>query len=247
MKGPQWETYHTTGIKEKYLFRYMSLQHLFDFLQTGNMHLSRLDTFADKLEGIAIGSLGSGGIFKRILEGNSTKLETLRNKLQQTQKCNYASCWYLADRESIAMWELYAKQGLAIRFERSQFQKLIKSRLETNVTLSKYKRLAAGRVVYQNFLNDDNETLKYLAFRKDESFSHEREYRFVLTTKTPGSQTGLKFSLGNFDGVNFKIFASPLTNESDFEILSRMLKKISNSISLECSELKPWYDFIKSS
>jgi hypothetical protein len=50
--GMKWNTYHTKEIKEKYVYRYLTIEKLVDFLETNSIYLSRLDKFEDNLENI---------------------------------------------------------------------------------------------------------------------------------------------------------------------------------------------------
>jgi hypothetical protein len=49
----KWETYHTKEINQKYVYRYLTLEKLVDFLETGELYLTRLDKFEDNLENIS--------------------------------------------------------------------------------------------------------------------------------------------------------------------------------------------------
>jgi hypothetical protein len=48
----KFETYHTKKLAEKYVYRYLTIDKLIDFLDTNSLYLSRLDTFEDNLENI---------------------------------------------------------------------------------------------------------------------------------------------------------------------------------------------------
>ena len=48
----KWDTYNTRTINEKYVYRYVTIEKLIDFLSTNSIYLSRLDTFEDNLENI---------------------------------------------------------------------------------------------------------------------------------------------------------------------------------------------------
>ena len=47
-----WDTYHTKNISEKYVYRYVTIEKLIDFLVTNSIYLARLDTFEDNFENI---------------------------------------------------------------------------------------------------------------------------------------------------------------------------------------------------
>ena len=48
----KWDTHHTKEITEKYVYRYLTIEKLIDFLDTNSIYLARLDTFEDNLENI---------------------------------------------------------------------------------------------------------------------------------------------------------------------------------------------------
>lgn len=166
-----WKTYHTKGIKQKYIYRYVTIEKLIDFLETNSLFLSRLDKFEDNLENIEPYDINElkfrtqtlskpedanpeipENHWTQIIENNRAELSAIQTKLNNQQKHRFVSCWILNDTESFAMWDIYGKAGFAIRFEREYFQKLIKDSIELQTApTSKIDLLVAGVVQYQNF------------------------------------------------------------------------------------------------
>lgn len=266
----QWDTYHTKNIKSNYLFRYMKSERLFEFLRAGGLSMSRMDQFKDKLEGIATGNIVSLGLLpllkkevkwnpslsKEQIESSkrtaTAHLLNARRQLNNIQSCNYVSCWYMADRESVAMWDLYAgmEDGIAIQVERKKLQQMVQSRLAKNQLPNNTHRVIAGKVVYHDFrrvhLKQNAHLMKYLSFRKDISFDHEKEYRFVLSVSAPNNTLKrYEYSLDPMDSLKIKIIANPRMQENVFTRIQEQIKGISSDLILHESEIKPWYEFMK--
>ena len=140
----KWETYHTKGIQQKYVYRYLTLEKLIDFLETGELYLTRLDKFEDNLENIIPYDINElkvrSGLtekpqnanpnipehhWDKLISDSRLALIRLQEKLKTEQKYRFVSCWILSDVESFAMWDIYGKAGFALRFERKYFQQLI--------------------------------------------------------------------------------------------------------------------------
>tara|TARA_R110002096_G_scaffold429096_1_gene641592 strand:- start:180 stop:995 length:816 start_codon:yes stop_codon:yes gene_type:complete len=265
MKKIKWQTYKTIGIKEKYTYRYLSLEKLIHFLETGSIYLSRLDKFEDNLEGISpyeIKDLLSnsdnaqqnliekphvvGEIWNSQIKKHKEIVKLIREKLIQNQKDKYVSCWILGDVESIGMWDLYGKNGFVIRFEKKTFQNLIKKNISHPRNINKNLELIiSGKVIYQNF--DEMETmekeslLKYSVFRKHLSFKHEKEYRVVGYSKD-SETTGIEYFLGNPNQLDFQILTSPRMNKFTFDTYKKILLKYINYTKISPSKLKIWLD-----
>jgi hypothetical protein len=45
-----WNTYHTKYITEAYLYKFLTVECLVDFLKTGKIWFARADTFLDQME-----------------------------------------------------------------------------------------------------------------------------------------------------------------------------------------------------
>lgn len=263
----KWDTYHTDGIKQKYVYRYLTLEKLVDFLETGELFLARLDKFEDNLENISPYDINElkvrSGLTENPQDANSnipdhqwaelirksrSGLVQIQKKLQIEQKHRFVSCWILNDVESFAMWDIYGKSGFAIRFERAYFQELIRtSRNNQQGTTNKIDLLVAGKVKYQNFddmISKEKESLlKFSVFRKHLSFNHESEYRIVGFVKEILKTSGLRYKLPNLESLKFDIIANPRLDSFQFDKYKGILKKYSQKHPLTESELKIWLEF----
>lgn len=264
----EWKTYQIEELKQKYVYRYMTIEKLIDFLDTGSLHLTRIDCFEDNLEGIEpYEILELGQIeFLKILSNSSNlnqkipkeiigsniqevrnNLRKVQNEIKERQQKIFVSCWILNDVESFAMWDTYGKTGFALKFEREYFLSLIQNSipLQTEPT-SKLELLIGGIVQYQNFdemhLKEEESRLPYSFFRKHLSFNHEIEYRIVGCGEDL-NVTGLKFKLTDLEDLDFEIIANPRLDQFQFGIYEDVLSKYSKKHTLKESKLKRWLNF----
>lgn len=262
-----WNTYHTRGTRKKYLYRYLSLEKLIHFIQTGCLFLSRLDRLDDGLEGISPYELNEIRVRQNLLYKpenanpkipdfqwdimiNSSRsiLKQIKIHLKDLQQKRFVSCWFLGDAESIGMWDLYAPKGFMLRFERTYFQNLIKQqRNKESNKLTEIDLIVAGRIVYQNFddmLTKEKESLlKYSVFRKHLTYQHEEEYRVVGFTSNESKQLGIEFSLGKIDDLDFHVFASPRMTSNSFKIYNDIFQHYTAKHKIHESLLKTWIEF----
>lgn len=262
-----WETYHTKGITETYVYRYVTIEKLIDFLETNSIFLSRLDKFEDNLENIEPYDINELRLrtqtlskpsnanpkitesqWTQIIENNKSELRAIQAKLTKQQKHRFVSCWILNNTESFAMWDIYGKAGFAIRFERKYFQKLIKDSISLqSEPTNKIDLLVAGVVQYQNFdqmlFTEEESLLKYSAFRKHQAFNHETEYRIIGFMKEILEIPGLKYKLPSIAELEFDLIANPRLDSFQFQKYKGIISKYSTKHQLKESELKIWLDF----
>lgn len=186
------------------LYRYITIDKLFDFLLNEHLPLVRLNIFEDRLEGVSIEHLRLnyisdelakniaewvGGSFKHLMGNvNPTKRNNLKEKRELFQNTNYANCWYINNHESVAMWQLYSgSDSVAIRIP---YKSLSNELIKKNFKLSgyNYQNLQFGNISYYKF-SDPVELGKIIiekevmGFIKDYSFQHEQEFRLMVQTK----------------------------------------------------------------
>jgi len=263
----KWNTYHTKGIKEKYVYRYITIEKLVDFLETHSIFLTRLDRFEDQLENIEPFDINELKVrsqtlekpedanpeisdvkWNEIIQTNKRVLKSLQQNLTLKQKHRFVSCWILNDVESFAMWDIYGKAGFAIRFEQEYFQNLIRESIKIqNKPTNKIELLVAGAVQYQNYdemlYKEEESLIKFSAFRKHLSFKHETEYRIVGFMKEILDVPGLKFNLPEIKKLKFDIIANPRLDSFQFNQYKSMISKYSKNHPLKESRLKRWLDF----
>lgn len=261
----KWDTHHTKEITEKYVYRYLTIEKLIDFLDTNSIYLARLDTFEDNLENIEPYDINelkfltlskpenanpeiSEQLWGDIIKKSIRKLKKIQDYLIKKQKKRFVSCWILSDVESFGMWDTYGKSGFVIRFDRNYFQKTIKESitLQTEPT-NKIDLLVVGKVIYQDFekmLQKEKESLlRFSAFRKHLSFKHESEYRIIGFTNDTENQTGLRFKLPEIENLDFEIFANPRLSSFQFHQYKKIIEKYVKPGKLKESELKNFLEF----
>lgn len=227
----KWQSYHTTSIKEKYIFKFLSLNHTLDFLKSGNIWFSKASEFGDKMECVLIDDLKKSPLDRRSIEAR--------------KKRTLISCWHLAKSESLAMWDVYSKSDVdrrvcAIRFERKILDKLIRKSWPSSLPIDDVQNLLYGTVQYKNILSSkelDSSRLKYNAFRKESAFRYESEYRYVIKLKHSIQAKGFGYSVGNTNDLQFTILLNPLLKSKEYAGLKRRLQSIPN---VEDSALAKW-------
>lgn len=183
-----------------YLWRYFDVHKFINLLQTNVIRFTRMDQFEDPQEGIPLSAFVTFSeknklnltqnmtlselildktFFKRI----PTQLQKKLNTINAIQRSSFLTCWFAEQKESVAMWNLYSNaDGVAVKIP---FSKLIEQlKIEKSTNISAYY---GGRVLYQDFSTiyqrTSDKKVGKVALRKDSSFQHESEFRFVVRTK----------------------------------------------------------------
>jgi hypothetical protein len=186
--------------RNDYLWRYFDIHKFIHLLQTKTVRFTRMDMFEDPQEGIPISAFVTHAekFNLRLIEDkplgelilNDTQLKNVPDPLRKElntinaiQKSSFLTCWFAEQRESVAMWNLYSNDdGVAIKIPFGKLSRQLK--IEKDDNTSAYY---GGRLVYQDFKSiyksTDDKKVGKVALRKDYSFSHESEFRFVVRTK----------------------------------------------------------------
>ena len=267
-----WDTYHTKGIRKKYLFRYGASWKVESFLETQSLYLSKMSSFDDKLEGISTYNITELRMayetcfideeheinpklideWRHLRDRSFDNMLRIKSEMDRTQNAHFVSCWFNSDRESDGMWRLYNSDsnGFALRISRKQLQESVKKSVEENL-INHRQAVIAGRVVYQDFPKviekEKDSQVKYLAFRKDNSFSHEREYRIVLIDLNPEAtdMNNQTFRLIDFHKLDITIIANPSMTDIEYKEKKEQYEAYGDNIRVIKSELEPFYQFAK--
>ncbi|GEM_PF-5162403 len=243
------ETFSIDEFDEEYLWKYTDLYKLMDLIKNHKIHFARLDHFEDGLEGL-IGrelslwafvhgiSFSEGNIdpgmsqveqIKAITNNDSMRggWDLFKSNLQRSQ---FASCWFLGKKESMAMWKIHSlSNGIALRFNAKQF-------IETVIASAKrskqkdFCRLYFGEVNYKDhwplkrFTIFDKENI---GLKKDAAYDFEKEFRFVavIPKSTVGKHEYLKLPIGSLKSMDVKIIANPFMENWQYNVLQSLLKK----------------------
>ncbi len=187
----------------EFLWRYFDIHKFLCFLQNRTFRFTRMDQFEDPLEGVPLSALTTYAekvdqnlvhnlslseliLDQTLFEQLPPMLKKKLNAIHGIHKSTFVSCWFYEQRESMAMWNLYSNpDGVALKMPFGKLRKRLKPSSDVAVPISAYY---AGKIVYQDFKSvfpeGDSSKVPKVALRKDNSFSHEREFRFVIRTSS---------------------------------------------------------------
>lgn len=234
-------------VKARRLWRYLDVYKFYDLVAGRYLPLPRMDSFSDNFEGMPLGllldlkkereQLGRPVQFHDLLEQKENlSADTLRKvqSYQEIRQSTYVSCWFHADHESMAMWDLYAgKDGVAISVDADV---LIGGQQDHLFQIEPDSLDAAypGFVEYTEFLRFDPETeLEHLkvsrvALRKHISYAHEQEFRIVFRRKAPlpEKETCLYIKQPDFRLIDAQFYTHPfMPSWKRKSVLSMALKQ----------------------
>lgn len=227
----------------EFLWRYIDIHKLLSILNSKSIRYSRMDQFEDVLEGVPYETLMRAGFLNNkeafnlsevILNSDSFMLNGLNiatriDRVIQIQKSHFVSCWFSQQRESMAMWNLYSNSdSVAIKIPFSYLKKEYKPDLKNKENIEYY----CGRVSYQDFRNtnqnlDDSLTkLGIIGLRKDLSFSHEKEVRFIVKKELNSKENtvGIESIPLNFNDIDLKIISHPKMSNWKKDNIKKLLK-----------------------
>ncbi len=136
--------------EDDYLWKYLDLHKFLSLIFSESIHLTRLDKFEDKREGISLNHLlfkkfkketDDNEVFNTIRElmtvdNFGSEMNKIDDDIKKVQRFNYASCWVIGKKhtESVAMWNLYSDpKSLAIRIKYSDFKnKILENSFKTD-------------------------------------------------------------------------------------------------------------------
>ena len=242
---------------DEFLWRYFDIHKFLNLINQKRFRFTRIDQFEDTLEGIPFETLqrflyiNNESKFKLadIILGSTesfimpmTNLNGRINEIHNIQSSHFVSCWFCEQRESMAMWNLYSNpDGVALKVT---FGKL-KTLLKPESTKIDYKEYFCGKVIYQNFLKQDSSAidrlseLEKVSLRKDVSFSHEKEIRFVVKTNKSGGQiTAINTEPINLKELDIKVICHPKMAQWKINNIKQILKDARLADTFLDSEIK---------
>ncbi len=231
---------------KKYLWKFYDLHKFIAFLQNREIFFSRLDSFEDEMEicseelayrimmdyRIAESPYKNESLSKDVFDEHQRRFLIQLHSLKPIQRLFSASCFYQSDKESLAMWKLYAgEQGIAIQFNSKEFNENVIENF--NIHLSSEFQLSGRKMRYvdltTNSIYDENANIKaldntFFPFNKDQSYEHENEYRYVLYGKgvmEDSRSVGLPIDL---DEKYFNFIVSPDTEDWKIYAINKLIK-----------------------
>src|SRR5438874_13795741 len=97
------------------IWRFMDLRKFRDLMATEELYFRRADLFDDESEG-----LPPEQYVRRVLGlapydiKDEVALNNHLGSLAQTREMHFITCWYLYDKEDLAIWEKYGADGVAV-------------------------------------------------------------------------------------------------------------------------------------
>ncbi|KQC28635.1 hypothetical protein AAY42_00985 [Flagellimonas eckloniae] len=212
------------------------MHRLEQFLRSGNIWFSRADKFGDKLECVKIDDFSN----------QKLNYEAIRLRKKKT----LISCWHLANIESVAMWDTYVSKNedrrtTAIKFNRKNLVELL-STSEFQTKESSDIKYVHGKVQYKNLVNVNENRLsrakvKYAAFRKENAFKYESEYRFTVKNDSIFKNEGINFKIGNPNNIDFNILINPLLDKEEIDERTDKINNLGFLDKVQKSNLYNWF------
>jgi hypothetical protein len=221
------------------IWRYLDLAKLLDMLDRASLHFARADSMADPWEAV-MPQRSVDAYMKRVHEqaGVGGDIEALKSSYirfqREMRERVFMSCWYVAEHESAAMWDLYGgREGRGIAIQ-STF-----GRLEQSLPRDCPWALYAGLVRYIDFGNDVIEGGNAFepVLHKRLSYEHERELRVVLDVHEAGRpETGLAVAV-DIPTLIESLRISPLGPEWFTALLQRTIGRYGLEVPVQQSDL----------
>lgn len=210
--------FRTTESSDKPIWRYMDFWKLLNLLETKALFFSNSDNLGDNNEG-RIPSFILKKMKEQDKERGNKNNENLNAYLEKNlRKTHLISSWSYSERESFAMWKMYAKDKTGVA-------------IETDLQSLKDSFKATSRKVYIgeiNYINEDNyhfstSNLFYPFVTKLDFYKFENELRCITITNDD-EEAESKLVETNLDTLIKKIHISP-NSKPEFRKLLEILKR----------------------
>lgn len=246
---------------DDYLWKYLDLHKFLSFILNKKLFFNRLDKLDDPLEGLPETTLSymdeseqdtDEGLKaipsherRKIVSEKHKKAGMASRKTEESQQTQFANCWYMGKKESFAMWNIYSNpDSVAIRYRPDELIDLLLPAAESYKNRD-FSRLIYGYVDYDNIWpfehnRKNSPKVKYAAFRKDSSYKHEQEFRFVavLNPIHQGKYYYFELSLDTIDKESFQVLANPYMEGWKFDNIRKFLEPYGLDHRLSQSVLK---------
>ena len=221
-----------------YLWKYIDFYKLGHFLETKALYFTRLDLFEDPLEGLSAEGLRNRYLLRAVPDDEDRNprislqdYEALKQEMvsrnivtdleREGMKQRFASCWFLSESESLAMWNLYSDSGgLAIRFPANALIDTV-SKAAMYIEDSCWPQLILGKVIYVDI--SEIKKQRFLGFRKVRAYEHEKEFRFMTVCASNELKDSFELKLGDIQTLRFDLVSHPLMEKWKQKVLKKML------------------------
>src|SRR5208337_1698405 len=157
------------------IWRYLEFEHFVDLLSTRTLYFSRVDRVGDDpLEGLITDATFEALSREIPWENDAAKnhfIETFKKTIHYAPFHHFINCWHMNERESMAMWKIYAQKGIVIQ---STIENLKNSIIDLtfNIHYAEVQYITETDVIPIN-----NIQIPFGYKRK--SFEYEKEFRAV--------------------------------------------------------------------
>jgi hypothetical protein len=234
------------GLEGHFLWKYLNLHKLIYFISRRSLFFTRLDFFTDPLEGLKTSTLRKTFTFKDSPESGNVSLPEKRSRAADyAQRKQFVNSWFYGERENMAMWSLYSNSdSVAIRVDLNLVYGELLSSFENAVKEhSRRISIVGDRISYFKLNPFDPRQrihLRYSALKKDLSFEHEKEYRFLIyASPSYARRNHLTFAvkLDNFARLPFEVITHPMMEDWKRENISDLLRRYEVNFRLQPSDI----------
>ena len=239
-----------SDIENLELWRYLDFHRFASLALTKQRAFIRLDKLRDPMEGLKrdflMQEIMANGIpddpsqinpnlseKERIeMVENKRYFESIRkDKIEKSQKSQFVNCWFLGNRESMAMWNLYStKSGLVIKTDAKEFIDFIGKSLNLHAKCYQTHKTYAGKIIYLKlnpFDPFDFTSIKIISgYKKDLSFNYENEFRFLIEVNKDeiGKTEIISIDLIEIEKFKFDILTHPNIENYQFENIKSLAR-----------------------
>ncbi len=231
--------------EDDFLWKYLDLHKFLSFMLNKKLFFNRLDFLEDPLEGLPESTLsymdksenGEKNLEelnslekRRKISENKKKAFKASKETEESQKTQFANCWYMGKKESFAMWNIYSNpDSVAICYRPQELLDLV---LPSAAAFENrdFSQLIYGYVDYDDlwpfqYNRINSPKVKFASFRKDSSYKHEQEFRFVsvLNSKHKGKYDYFELKLDNIETDSFLILANPYMEYWKFDNIMKFM------------------------
>ncbi|HEX3074467.1 MAG TPA: DUF2971 domain-containing protein [Ignavibacteriales bacterium] len=232
-----------------FLWKYLDLHKFLSFVLNKKLFFNRLDNLEDPLEGLPEATLSymdeaeqfdnqcqlealPSADKRKLIADRNKKASLAARKIEESQQTQFANCWYMGKKESFAMWNIYSNpESVAIRYRPKELIDMIIPSAE-NFHNKDFTQLIYGYVDYDDiwpfeYTRPNSPKIKFAAFRKDSSYKHEQEFRFVtvIATKNLGKYVYFELPLSDIDKDSFQVLANPYMEGWKYNNIKKFLEQ----------------------
>jgi len=263
------DNFNIEQLNDTFLWKYIDIYKFIDFLINKELYFTRLDQFDDKLEGLPIKVLlkmfyskNIAPITKETVDKNLGNEEYLNKNIElynsyrnedefkiiinEIQKCQFASCWFIGNKESHSMWKIYSKKdGIVLKFKAKPLIAKIINYAE-NYPFLVFPIMYYGKVNYKNIwpidLEENYNDVEFPGLVKDSSYVSENEFRFVAISdkKELGKHKCFKLKIEDTftdNDLGMEIITNPFIEDYQYNSLKAVIEKFNIYDKLKKSEM----------